>query len=85
MSEADIELTLDAEVLSISGERKAVAPEGYSVHRRERPHVKFARSVTLPCKVDVEKTKASVKDGVLTITLAKAPEATPRRIAVQAS
>ena len=85
MTESDIDLTLDAEVLSITGERKAAAPEGCAVHRQERSSVKFSRSVTLPCKVDVEQTKASVKDGVLTITLTKAPDATPRKIAVQAS
>ena len=36
----------------------------------------------LPARVDAEKTTATVNDGVLTVTLAKIPEAQPRRIAV---
>jgi HSP20 family protein len=39
----------------------------------------------LPCKVNPEQTQASVKNGVLTVTLAKVPEAQPRQIAVQAN
>ncbi len=84
LTENDLELTLEDGVLSIRGERRATPPEGYAVHRRERGSLKFARSVALPVKVDGEKTTASVKDGVLTITLAKAPEARPLKIAVRA-
>ena len=59
-------------------------PSGYTAHRRERAPVQFARSFALPCKVDIEKTAAVIKDGVLTVTMAKAPEAQPRQIQVQA-
>jgi HSP20 family protein len=65
-----------------SGERKTRAPEGYVVHRRERAAHRFARAIALPLKVDPERTSATVKDGVLTITLAKTPEARPRQITV---
>lgn len=84
MTEKDLELSLEDGVLSIKGERKVVAPEGYAAHRRERAAAKFTRSVALPLKVDPEKTTAVVKDGVLTVTLAKAPEARPRQIAIRA-
>jgi HSP20 family protein len=80
----DVQVSLDESSVSISGERKVTAPEGYSVHRQERSTIKFSRSLTLACKVNAEHTTASVKDGVLTITLAKAPEAQPRQITVQA-
>jgi HSP20 family protein len=83
LSEKDVQVTLNESGLSISGERKVVAPEGYSAHRQERPSFTFSRSLTLPCKVDPEQTQALVKNGVLTVTLAKAPEAQPRQIAVQ--
>jgi len=85
LGDKDLEVTFHDNVLTVSGERKAPAPEGYAVHRRERPELQFARSVALPVKIDVEKTSATVKDGVLTITLAKAPEVRPRQIAVRAS
>ena len=85
LTEKDLEVTFHDNVLTVSGQRKAPAPEGYAVHRRERPDLQFARSLALPVKIDVEKTGATVKDGVLTITLAKAPEVRPRQIAVRAS
>ena len=84
LSETEIEITGNQEVLTISGERKVAAPEGYSVHRQERGGVKFSRSFTFPCKLDMEKASATVKDGVLTVKLAKAPDAQPRQISVKA-
>ena len=84
LSEKDVQLTLNEAGLSISGERRVAPPEGYSAHRQERSHVKFSRSLQLPCKVDPEQTTAAVKNGVLTITLAKAAEAQPRQITVRA-
>jgi HSP20 family protein len=84
MTEKDLTVSLDNGTLSLRGERKVDAPEGYSAHRQERGAWKFSRSLTLPSKVDPEKTTATVKEGVLTVTLAKAPEAQPRQIAVRA-
>ena len=84
LSEKDVHVTLNESGVSISGERKVAPPEGYSAHRQERTSFSFSRSLTLPCKVNPEQTQASVKNGVLTVTLAKAPEAQPRQIAVQA-
>jgi HSP20 family protein len=83
LSEKDVQVTLNDGGISISGERKVAAPEGYSTHRQERGSVQFSRSLSLPCKVDAEQTSATVKNGVLTITLTKAPEAQPRQISVR--
>jgi HSP20 family protein len=82
--EKDLQISINQGALSISGERKGDAPEGYAVHRQERGAVNFSRAFSLPVPVDADKTTATVKDGVLTITLAKAPEAQPRKIGVQA-
>lgn len=84
LTEKDLDVSLEDGVLSIRGELKQTAKEGYTLLRRERPALKFARSIALPFKVDAERTTALVKDGVLTVTLAKAPEARPRQIAVRA-
>lgn len=84
LSEKDVTLTLHDGVLTIAGKRKAEVPEGYVVHRQERGAFEFTRSFKLPTKIDPEKTMAQVKDGVLTVTLAKAAEAQPRQIAVRA-
>lgn len=85
MSERDVHLTVNGQVVTLEGERRDEVPEGYSVHRRERAQVRFARSFTLPCKIDPERVEASLENGVLTVTLPKAPEARPRQIAVRTS
>jgi len=85
LSERDVRLSLNQEVLTIAGERKNDAPEGYSVHRRERADVNFTRSFTLPCRVNAERTSASVKNGILTVTLEKSADAMPRQIAVSSA
>jgi HSP20 family protein len=84
LTEKDVKLTLTQDVLTLSGERKPDAPKGYSVHRQERSGYQFSRSFTLPCKIDAEKTSATIKNGVLTVTLNKVAEAQPRQIAVRA-
>jgi HSP20 family protein len=84
LGEKDVQLSIHQDVLALSGERKSDAPQGYYVHRQERAPVKFSRSFTLPCKIDPEKSSATIKNGVLTVTLSKAAEATPRQIAIKA-
>lgn len=81
----DVELTLHDGVLTLKGERKVEAPAGYAARRQERPAFRFTRSIALPVKVDPEKTIATAKDGVLTITLGKVAAARPRQIAVRTS
>jgi HSP20 family protein len=85
LSEQDIQLSLNQNVLSISGERKLDAPKDYAIHRQERSAFKFARSASLPCQVDTDKVEAQVKDGLLTVTMEKAKEALPRRITIKAN
>jgi HSP20 family protein len=85
LTDKDVQLTLTQDALTMTGERKTDAPEGYSVHRRERPAYRFSRSFALPCKVDAERATATVKNGVLTVNLPKAAEARPRQISIKAS
>lgn len=84
LSEKDVQIAINQDVLSLSGERKPDAPQGYAVHKHERVPVKFSRSFKLPCRIDLDKATATVKDGILTITLPKMPEAQPRQITVSA-
>ena len=83
LNEKDFELRATADGLTISGERKILAPEGYAAHRQERISTRFSRSFTFPCKVEVEKITAALKDGILTVDLPKAPEAKPRQIQIK--
>jgi len=82
LGDKDVQLSIQKEVLTLAGERKADAPEGYYVHRQERSPIRFSRSFTLPCKVDPEKSTATLKEGILTVTLAKIPDEQPRQIAI---
>lgn len=85
LTEKDIQLTVNQDVVTLAGARKPDAPEGYSVHRQERAPFKFSRSFTLPCRINADATTASLKNGVLTVTLVKAADAQPKQIAVKAS
>ncbi|MDR5727817.1 MAG: Hsp20/alpha crystallin family protein [Terriglobia bacterium] len=83
MSENDFKLTLQNNVLTISGERRL--PEGVKAEaftHVERPYGSFTRSVTLPNTVDPSTISASYSNGVLEIALSKRAEAKPRQIPV---
>ncbi len=84
-SDKDINITIEQGSLTIRGERKPEAPEGYSVHRQERGVMRFARSFTLPSLVDTSKVKATLSDGILRLQMPKAEEAKPREIEIKAS
>jgi len=85
LSEKDIKLSLNQDVLTVAGERATQAPEGYTTHRQERPAVQFSRSFALPCAVNADRASAVVRNGILTVTLEKASHAMPRQITVNAS
>jgi HSP20 family protein len=78
----DLNVKIQGNYLEISGERKITIPEGYKVHRSERGSAKFSRSLTLPADVDSGKVSASLKDGILVLTLPKSEAAKPRQISI---
>jgi len=84
LAEGDVGVHVEDDALLLRGERKSDVPEGYTVHLRERGPIAFARKFPLPGRVDAEGVSASLKDGVLTVTLPKAKDALPRQIAVKA-
>jgi HSP20 family protein len=80
----DIQVSVDAGVLTISGERKESGrPADATICRCERTLGQFERQVTLPWKVDGTQIKATYGDGVLTVTLPKAEEAKTKQIPVE--
>jgi HSP20 family protein len=85
LSEKDLDISVEQSSLTIRGERAADVPDGYSIHRQERGNRRFARSFTLPCRVDAEKATANLQHGVLELSLPKVVEEQPRQIQVQAS
>ena len=79
----DIDLAVAGAELQIRGRRESHSKEGWAVHRRERPSGEFARTITFPAEIDADRVEAALKDGVLSITLPKAPSAKPRKIEVK--
>ena len=79
MSIDDVELTLTDKTLVLKGERGA--PQG-KYFRQERPSGVFHRVVNIGVPVDRDKVSASMKDGVLTVTLPKSEEIKPRTISI---
>ena len=86
MRKEDIDVSLEGNTLTISGERKQEEEkkEG-DTYRSERYFGRFQRTVTLPAAVDANKIQAIYKDGVLTVTVPKTEEAKPKQIEVKTS
>jgi HSP20 family protein len=83
VSKDDVRITVQDNILTIRGEKKAeMEAKESSYHRVERSYGSFQRSFTLPTTVKSEKVEASYKDGILTIHLPKAEEAKPKQIQV---
>lgn len=86
VSPKDVEVSVVGRRLTIRGERAPAAPgEGVRYHRRERGGGRFGRAVTLPFPVEGDRVAATLKDGVLTVTLPRAEADKPRRIEIAAA
>lgn len=86
----DVEINLENNVLTISGEKRDArdaAGEGTESkrHLMERSFGRFSRSFTLPRTVQAEAITADLENGVLKVRLPKAEEARTRKIEVRAS
>ena len=78
----DIGVSVENNVLTLTGERKPEQSKREQFQRVERRFGSFSRSFTLPTSVDAGQIAASYKDGVLTIRLPRREEAKPRQITV---
>jgi HSP20 family protein len=82
----DVKLTVQDEVMTISGERKYEKEEkGKKYHRVERAYGSFLRSFALPDDADGSKVSAEYKEGVLKVHLPKSEKAKPKSIEVEVS
>ena len=82
----DIEITYNKGVLTIKGEVKDDSEKTTGqYHLRERRFGSFARSISLPSTVEADAIQASYQEGVLTLSLPKAEEVKPKRIAINAN
>jgi len=90
-SEKDVEISLKDRILTISSleetktEEKKTADEGCEYLIRERRTSSFSRRFTLPADIDAGNVEANFKNGVLTITIARRPEAQARQILIKSA
>jgi HSP20 family protein len=81
-----LQISIEGQTLTLSAEierQEKVDEPDYVL--RERTYGGFRRIIALPVKVDADATTANIEDGVLTLRMPKAPEATPKRIEVAAA
>jgi HSP20 family protein len=85
MTEEQVEISLENNVLTISGEKRELREEGAEggkLHLVERSFGSFRRSFTLPRTIRAERITAEFDNGLLNVRLPKADEALSRRIEV---
>jgi HSP20 family protein len=79
----DINITLENNVLRLTGERKFERDaKKENFQRIERTYGAFSRAFALPQQVNGEGVQAAFENGVLTITVPKAEQAKPRKIEI---
>jgi HSP20 family protein len=79
----ELDIQVLRKTISLTGKR-TFTEEGQEVryHRREREAGTFSRIIGLPGDIDPEKVTASLKNGILSVKVAKAEAAKPRQITV---
>lgn len=83
LTEDDIHIDLEDDVLTVSGEKKSSAETHDKGFRMvERRYGSFSRSVRLPAGVKADGIKASLKQGVLTVTAPLEAGAAARKVAI---
>lgn len=81
-----IDVSIERGVLRISGEQPSGVPEDdkdVQMYSRERGTGSFMRAVSLPDDIDPAQVRATYRDGVLNVSIARHEAAQPKRITVQ--
>jgi len=80
----DIDVRVENQTLTLSGERKFEKEETHKgYHRIERSYGQFTRSFSVPATVDTEHVAAEYHNGVLTVKLPKKAAAKPRQVKIE--
>jgi HSP20 family protein len=84
LDKKDVEVSLNDNVLLVKGRTKTEKKEEEGeYHRHEIQSSSFARSISVPSNIDASKIAATLKDGVLEVTLPKTKSSTKKTINVQ--
>jgi HSP20 family protein len=86
LTESDVNIELEDNLLTVSGEREAEhESKGEGFYRVERAFGSFSRSLTLPKGIDPEAVSASFHNGVLEVRVPKPEQRKPRKITIGAT
>lgn len=85
VSEDDVDITLEKNVLTLTGYVEATEREGYGLRYSEYSEGDYERTFALSDEVDRNRIEATMKDGVLKLTLPKAEEVKARKITVRSA
>jgi len=81
---ADVNLSLQEDVLTLGGQREPkTQQENVNWQRRERAYGTFSRAVQLPFRVDLDKVQARFDNGILEIELERLEADRPKKIAIR--
>lgn len=75
---------VDGDSLLIEASASTAGPDGMELVHEEAPYPSYRRQFTLSHELDTSQIEASLKDGVLRLTIPKLEDAKPRRIEVRA-
>lgn len=81
----DVNITIQGNTMTISGEIKQEEMKEGEVYFRERRTGSFRRSFTLPTSVNAERVNAMFENGVLKVTVPKSEEAKPKKIQIKSA
>lgn len=84
----DLDISVVGDTLTVRGARSDAQQEqgqDRTFHRRERDYGNFVRVVQLPFRVETEEVSATLKNGILNITLPRAKADRPRKVQVKTS
>ncbi len=84
VDENGVDITIEKNILTIKGSVVSVVPEGYKLSYEEYGVGDYERSFTLPNEIDRDGIQATIKDGVLKLTLPKAKQAVAKKVTVAA-
>ena len=86
LNKKDININVEKDILTISAEKEIKQTEGEKYSRKEFSYDNFKRTFQLPDSVDATNIKATFKNGILEVTIAKKEEAKelpPRAIEIK--
>jgi HSP20 family protein len=83
VDESHVDITMEKGVLTIYGTVDAAYHEDYGIAYAEYSIGDYRRSFTVTDEIDQDKIEATVKNGVLRLTLPKAEKVKPKKITVK--